>query len=230
MLISGWPNFAPSPATMMSSVIASSHPPPSAQPLTAAITGLVTFRIRSHWPMRFVMSMSIGVASAISPMSAPAAKARSLPVTTIARTPSSRSSSSSASHSASMTAPLSAFSCFGRLRRTSAVRWSACRSTSTSCVVGHRHGLPRIRQPGSAQAAELVGCRQSGRPTGRARAPLAGLQPSQRRRSAACASRGRPPPPRGSHRPSEWTASQSRACSTVWDHTRSRHQLSWVFV
>ena len=42
--------------------MASSQPPPSAQPLTAAITGFVTFRMRSHWPMRFVMSMSIGVA------------------------------------------------------------------------------------------------------------------------------------------------------------------------
>ncbi len=40
--------------------MASSHPPPSAQPLTAAITGFVILRIRSHWPMRFVSSMSIG--------------------------------------------------------------------------------------------------------------------------------------------------------------------------
>ena len=58
--------------------------------------------------MRFVTSMSIGLASAISPMSAPAAKARSLPVTTIARTSSSRSSCSRASQSASITAPFSA--------------------------------------------------------------------------------------------------------------------------
>ena len=66
--------------------MASSQPPPSAQPLTAAMTGFVTFRMRSHWPIRFVSSISIGVALAISPMSAPAANARSLPVTTIART------------------------------------------------------------------------------------------------------------------------------------------------
>ena len=75
----------------------------------------------------------MGVAFAISPMSAPAANARSLPVTTIARTLSSLSSSSSATQSASMTAPLSALSCFGRFSRTSAVRWSGLRSTRTSC-------------------------------------------------------------------------------------------------
>ena len=48
MLISGCPNFAPSPATIVSSVIASSQPPPSAQPLTAAITGFVMRLMRSH--------------------------------------------------------------------------------------------------------------------------------------------------------------------------------------
>src|SRR5260370_308436 len=37
---SGCPKLAPSPATMMSACIASSHPPPNAYPLTAAITGL----------------------------------------------------------------------------------------------------------------------------------------------------------------------------------------------
>jgi len=36
---SGWPNFADSPAMMTSQVMASSQPPPSAKPLTAAITG-----------------------------------------------------------------------------------------------------------------------------------------------------------------------------------------------
>ena len=39
-LISGWPNFALSAAMMMSHCIASSQPPPSAKPATAAITGL----------------------------------------------------------------------------------------------------------------------------------------------------------------------------------------------
>ena len=36
---SGWPKEAPSPATMMSACIASSQPPPSARPFTAATTG-----------------------------------------------------------------------------------------------------------------------------------------------------------------------------------------------
>ena len=39
-LISGWPNFALSAAMMRSHIIASSQPPPSAKPATAAITGL----------------------------------------------------------------------------------------------------------------------------------------------------------------------------------------------
>ena len=42
-LISGWPNFAFSDAMMKSAIIASSHPPPSAKPLTAAIHGLRVF-------------------------------------------------------------------------------------------------------------------------------------------------------------------------------------------
>src|SRR3546814_5075812 len=39
-LISGWPNFAVSAARMKSAIIASSQPPPSAKPATAAIHGL----------------------------------------------------------------------------------------------------------------------------------------------------------------------------------------------
>ncbi len=39
-LISGWPNLAFSAAMMKSHIIASSQPPPSAKPATAAITGL----------------------------------------------------------------------------------------------------------------------------------------------------------------------------------------------
>ena len=39
-LISGWPNFALSAARMKSHIIASSQPPPSAKPETAAMTGL----------------------------------------------------------------------------------------------------------------------------------------------------------------------------------------------
>jgi hypothetical protein len=47
-LISGCPNFAVSEAMIMSQVIASSHPPPKANPDTAAITGFLVLRIWSH--------------------------------------------------------------------------------------------------------------------------------------------------------------------------------------
>ncbi len=40
-LISGWPNWAVSLATIMSQAMASSQPPPRAKPETAAITGLL---------------------------------------------------------------------------------------------------------------------------------------------------------------------------------------------
>ena len=48
-LISGWPNFAVSAAMMMSHIIASSQPPPSAKPATAAITGLRMRATRSQF-------------------------------------------------------------------------------------------------------------------------------------------------------------------------------------
>ena len=47
-LISGWPNFAVSAAMMKSHCIASSQPPPSAKPATAAITGLRAFAVASQ--------------------------------------------------------------------------------------------------------------------------------------------------------------------------------------
>ena len=78
--ISGCPNRADSEAMIMSHAIASSHPPPRANPPTAAMRGFEIRRIRSqraNWSRR---SISAAVASAISFMSAPAANDRSLPV------------------------------------------------------------------------------------------------------------------------------------------------------
>eukprot|EP01139_Manchomonas_bermudensis_P014395 Amastigsp_a508445_28.p2 type:complete len:117 gc:universal Amastigsp_a508445_28:672-322(-) len=49
-LISGWPNWAFAPARMMSHIIASSQPPPSANPLTAAMIGLRMFLMLSQSP------------------------------------------------------------------------------------------------------------------------------------------------------------------------------------
>src|SRR5579883_504193 len=98
--------------------IANSHPPPSAKPFTAMMTG---FAIRSiwsviAWPARAFAAPSEALASAFnSPMSAPAANALlPLPVTTIARTSESASSSRSAAESSSSNAALSALRTCGR--------------------------------------------------------------------------------------------------------------------
>ena len=79
-LISGWPNFALSAAMMKSHCIASSQPPPSAKPATAAITGLRMRATRSQLPAKSPMKASMCDLPAMSLMSAPAAKAFSLPV------------------------------------------------------------------------------------------------------------------------------------------------------
>ncbi len=49
MVISGWPNLAVSAARMKSAIMASSQPPPSAKPATAAMVGLRVLARRSHF-------------------------------------------------------------------------------------------------------------------------------------------------------------------------------------
>ena len=92
-LISGWPNFALSAAMMKSHIIASSQPPPSAKPATAAITGLRTLadRLPVAGDEVALVDVARSRSCAIAPMSAPAAKAFSLPVTTMQPMPSSAS-------------------------------------------------------------------------------------------------------------------------------------------
>ena len=51
-LISGWPNLALSAAMMKSHIMASSHPPPSAKPATAATIGLRRPATRSQLVMK----------------------------------------------------------------------------------------------------------------------------------------------------------------------------------
>ena len=51
-LISGWPNLAVSAARMMSHIMASSQPPPSAKPATAAMVGLRQRATRSQVAMK----------------------------------------------------------------------------------------------------------------------------------------------------------------------------------
>ncbi|MNU09645.1 hypothetical protein D3C72_2563310 [compost metagenome] len=48
-MISGWPNFAFSLAMMKSHSMASSQPPPRANPLTAAMIGFLN-RVMRSWP------------------------------------------------------------------------------------------------------------------------------------------------------------------------------------
>ena len=48
-LISGWPNLALSPAMMRSHIMASSQPPPRANPDTAAMVGMRS-RVKSSQP------------------------------------------------------------------------------------------------------------------------------------------------------------------------------------
>ena len=57
-LISGWPNLAVSAAMMKSHIIASSQPPPSAKPATAAMIGLRQRVMRSQVPMK---SLDVGL-------------------------------------------------------------------------------------------------------------------------------------------------------------------------
>ena len=81
-LISGWPNFAVSAAMMKSAIIASSQPPPRAKPETAAIQG---FRVAVTCPKpakKFSPNIAAKPLVCISLISAPAAKAFSLPVST----------------------------------------------------------------------------------------------------------------------------------------------------
>ena len=100
---------------MKSHIMASSQPPPRAKPDTAAITGLRTrSRVSQLRVMKPLSTTSRYSSLAMAEMSAPAAKAFSLPVTTMQPMPSSASKASRAAPSSSISASLSAFSCLGR--------------------------------------------------------------------------------------------------------------------
>jgi hypothetical protein len=115
ILISGWPNLAVSDAMMKSHIMASSQPPPRAKPDTAAITGLRTRSIVSQLRvMKPLCTTSRYSSLAMAEMSAPAANAFSLPVTTMQPMPSSASKASRAAPSSSISASFSALSCLGR--------------------------------------------------------------------------------------------------------------------
>src|SRR6267143_2029790 len=114
-LTSGCPNWAVSEATIRSHISASSHPPPKAYPLTAAISGLVSAWMRAQRLKLSSFSTSMAPAPAISVTSAPAANARSLPVRMRQRIAGSRSKASSAWTISAMVLWFSALRTWGRL-------------------------------------------------------------------------------------------------------------------
>ena len=106
-------NRAEVPATHRSHIWASRNPPPNAGPLTAAITGLVTWRFR---PRFGVMSRggTVRPSAAISLRSAPAQNASPAPVSTSTAAPSSASNRRNPAHNPSATARLTALRASGR--------------------------------------------------------------------------------------------------------------------
>ena len=99
--ISGWPNLARVEANRTSQARASSQPPPSAYPLTAATTmrGMAASASRASTNRPPMRAASTGPPNSV--ISAPAAKMRSPPVTTTAPGGSARSASAAARSSVS---------------------------------------------------------------------------------------------------------------------------------
>ena len=98
----------------MSHIIASSQPPPSAYPATAAMVGVRVAANLPHAAKKSAAKTSANDRFAISLMSAPAANAFSLPVRMIAPMPASSSSSAAAVVTSLITWVLSALRAFGR--------------------------------------------------------------------------------------------------------------------
>ena len=122
---SGWPNFALSDAMRTWHAIASSQPPPSAKPFTAAIVGLgdVSKRRKTDLAaLRERLAPNRAVTCSSSEMSAPATNARPAPVRMTPPTSRSARSESIASPSSAITRSLSAFSLSGRLTVIVAIR------------------------------------------------------------------------------------------------------------
>ncbi len=108
----------------MSQTSASSHPPPSAKPDTAAISGVLHAAIRFQNPDAGWTSASWKLRSRSPLMSAPAANTFSDPAITMQRASGSASQDSIASASSNISSAESAFRASGRLRRQSATALS----------------------------------------------------------------------------------------------------------
>ncbi len=114
---SGCPNTAFSAQIRMSQLIASSQPPPSAKPFTAAITGMgkVSSLRNTSFPFLPNASPSAFVSVLISPMSAPATNDFAPAPVKIRQRTASRSTASSVASSSSSTCEFNAFKAFSRL-------------------------------------------------------------------------------------------------------------------
>jgi hypothetical protein len=120
---SGVPSRAFSEATRTWQAIASSQPPPRANPLTAAITGLpiASIRASTRCPRSVCSRPSMGPRAESSAMSAPATNAFSpAPVRMTPRTEASAAMAVNTWSSSSITRALIAFSFSGRLTTTTA--------------------------------------------------------------------------------------------------------------
>ena len=117
-LISGCPNLAVSAATMRSQASASSMPPPSTKPFTAAMTGIGNSSSPRATPSPRAANFlpSSGDMDTMTEMSAPATNARPpAPVRIRQRTPSSARTVSRQAASSANVAGLSALRLLGRL-------------------------------------------------------------------------------------------------------------------
>src|ERR671915_1129284 len=139
----------------MSHARASSQPPPSANPFTAAIVGFgMVSSSRPHsWPSAPHSRAASTPSSLMYLMSAPAAKARSpAPVRTITRVPASLSASCSRSRSAVSVATSSAFMASGR----SSVRTATPPSSETETLIGPWQRAERERRSDGHLRADEV--------------------------------------------------------------------------
>ena len=170
------PKRADSAATAMSHASTISHPPPSATPFTAAITGLVR-SCRSVRPAKPVGGRAMAPPSACHFRSLPAQKARPAPVTTATRSAGSASKASNTVARASCAGAWSAFSRSGRFSVTCRIGPSARVSTN---VIGRPPAGPaRARWARPACPSALGRAPASSPPRGR---PAAG----RRRTGTGC--------------------------------------------
>src|SRR4051794_9889809 len=148
----------------MSQAMASSHPPPSARPLTAAMAGFGKSSIASKARCIDESSAVCAVYRETSPMSAPAANALvPAPVKTRAPTVSSSTSPASTSRSSAISRSFSALCTAGRDSVTTPI-WSLTSTVSVSRLMTPRRtprspparagsALPRITRRSSAGSA-----------------------------------------------------------------------------